>query len=379
MGDNELREEYKRLFDDIKASEELRSSVLSAKAKRRDIRPAAAAFGAAAAAVIVFAAVRGYDFSRRDDGVISETVVTQTQRPRAASENAASASRPQASPPAERFGAGGKAAPERKAAGERGDKTSGGIDGKETSEPRAAAQSGAARQSLPAPTAEPEPDLGAGVGANAGSVGESRGTEETEEEIREEIKEEIEETPEEGGEGTLVLPLASGTVILRMNSPSLLETSAGGSAESAALREAPEDAEYRAELWDNEKYFGYLGKDIINVLKLSGDMSYIGDTESLFLVGADGKPKNDTRIFAFEGAGGRFVSVLTTLDTSLVDTILSSEEVEKCAVEDAETAAFRADETYSFYMRSGAAAYVVTAEGLDGAELAGLIVSLAEN
>ena len=95
--DREFGEEYKRMFDGIRASDELRRRIaeLPNKARRRrthDLRPYIAAAGAAAAGLTIFAAVHNYDPGAGDDGVISETVATSTERPRQRGQKCRSAS-----------------------------------------------------------------------------------------------------------------------------------------------------------------------------------------------------------------------------------------------------------------------------------------------
>lgn len=82
LEDKEFRAQYKKEFDSICASDELKNTVKSLKPQkpRRVVTPFKATIGTVAAAVMIFAAVHDYSFEKDTSGVISETVVS-TQLP----------------------------------------------------------------------------------------------------------------------------------------------------------------------------------------------------------------------------------------------------------------------------------------------------------
>lgn len=84
MEDRDFLKEYKREFDSIHASDELKSAVKNLKPQkpRHVITPFKAVIGTVAAAFMIFAAVHEYSFETNTSGVISETVVS-TQLPEA--------------------------------------------------------------------------------------------------------------------------------------------------------------------------------------------------------------------------------------------------------------------------------------------------------
>lgn len=84
MEDKEFKAQYKKEFDNIHASDELRNAVINLKPQkpRRVVTPFKATIGTVAAAVMIFAAVHDYNFEPDTSGVISETVVS-TQLPEA--------------------------------------------------------------------------------------------------------------------------------------------------------------------------------------------------------------------------------------------------------------------------------------------------------
>lgn len=90
MDDKDFAEEYRREFDKIHASEQLRTAVKNVKPRRigRQVTPLKAAIGTVAAAFLIFAAVHDYSFENDTSGVISETVAS-TQIPEARFEETA--------------------------------------------------------------------------------------------------------------------------------------------------------------------------------------------------------------------------------------------------------------------------------------------------
>ncbi|MGN0163712.1 MAG: hypothetical protein ACI4EA_09085 [Candidatus Ornithomonoglobus sp.] len=390
MEDNELGRAYKELFDGIKASDELKARVLAGKRRKYDVRPVIAAISTIAAAVAVFAAVRGYDFSHRDDGVITETAVTETaaprkgisepfeqnkeeadeqaeesvQKPDAVTETAEHAKKPAATPDA------AKKTTE--------DYMREALEGMSTAAPSKEREAPESIQppSAYAPKESAEYEQGtvpSGTNEKVNEEDEEQGVSAAKTRIIERSSVPEASVSDDQG-GSLVIPFPTGPVTLRMNSQSVL---AELMYEIAPASEDTDTAEeYHTEKWDNQMYFDYLGIDIINDLKLSDDMKYSGDNAYYFAVDTNGRLRNDTRIFTFEGSEGRLVSVLTSRDTTFVDSVLSSPEVMKSRISDIQVAAFQPDQAYYFYMKSNDVAYIITTEELDGQEIADLLFSI---
>lgn len=78
MEDKEFREQYKKEFDAICASDGLKSAVKNLKPQkpRKVVTPFKATIGTVAAAIMIFAAVSDYSFEKDTSGVISEKVVS---------------------------------------------------------------------------------------------------------------------------------------------------------------------------------------------------------------------------------------------------------------------------------------------------------------
>ncbi|MGN0181687.1 MAG: hypothetical protein ACI4DP_04655 [Candidatus Ornithomonoglobus sp.] len=384
MEDKEFRKAYKALFDGIKAGDELKARVLAGKRRKYDARPVIAAIGSVAAAVAVFAAVRGYDFSHRDDGIIAETAVTETAPPRkdapAPVEQDVQETDEQMSEIAEKPAS----APE-PAKKTTEDYMREAIEGMNTAAPSKAQRVSDSMQTMPQPTSAPRESSASEQQTvpqeTDGYTNETDGEQEVSAAQQRIMKQSSDEeasvqgasSSEDTGE-SLVIPFPTGPVILRMNSQSVL---AELMYEIEPVSEDTDtEEEYHTEKWDNQMYFDYLGIDIINDLKLSDDMKYSGDNVYYFAVDANGRLKNDTRIFTFEGSEGRLVSVLTSRDTTFVDSILSSPEVMKSRISDIQVAAFQPDQAYYFYMKSNDVAYIITTEELDGQEIADLLFSI---
>lgn len=406
MEDQEFRKAYKELFDGIKASDELKNRVLAGKRKKYDARPVIAAIGTIAAAVAIFAAVRGYDFTHSDDGIITETAITETAAPKK-----------HTPPPVERneekIGDNAAENAEKPTAraetAEHAEKSTARPETAKSAEKPASAQNPAKRTTedymrkspeirstaAPAKTqpaaekarniqqyAVPEPEATTAPEEQTvpKDTGEKNSVTDEEQEDSAAKTRSIErsfvpDASETGGQdGSLVIPFPTGPVTLRMNSQSVL---AGLMYEASSASEETDTAEeFHTEKWDNQRYFDYLGIDIINSLKLSEDMKYSGGDEYYFAMDANGRLKNDTRIFTFTGQEDRFVSVLTSRDTTLVDSILSSPEVMKSNISGIQVAAFQPGQSYSFYTKSNDAAFIITTEKLDRQEIADLLFSL---
>lgn len=373
MNNEEFSDEYKRIFDEIKASDSLKAKVLAQKSKRRSIKPAVAAMSTAAAALVIFAAVQNYSFDRDDSGVIRETVVSGTQSPAASAqpyvnEPEQSAVKTEREPtvttaPRTKTTADYKKEAVRSISTLPPVKSQRSIEGSkeiQTSVPRAEIKT------TETPKAESATEYAA-----------------PQPEIMENSIRSVHQTVMSDS-GAAALNKASGNTVLRMNSRSALDSilSGGTRLKAAAAfvnaKEEEYETEYHTEKWDNEKYFDYLGIDIINDIQLPEDMKYEGDDECYFSVDDNGIPKNDTRIFAFSGDDGRYASILTSKDSSIVDSVLDSPEIEKSTVEDVEAAAFEENSSYFFYAKNEEASYVITTEELNGEEAADLLTSIGD-
>ncbi|MGN1116424.1 MAG: hypothetical protein ACI4TH_07645 [Candidatus Ornithomonoglobus sp.] len=384
MGDKEFRKAYKELFDGIKAGDELKARVLAGKRRKYDARPAIAAIGSIAAAVAIFAAVRGYDFSHRDDGIIAETAVTETAAPRKDAPAPAEQDMQETDKRMAESTEKPAAAPEPKKKTTE-DYMREALEGMNTAAPVKPQREAEKPQTVQSAASAPKESTATEQQTVPRETDGNTNETDAEQEVsaaqprmmqRSSVPERsvTEEYVTEDTDRSLVIPFPTGPVTLRMNSQSVLAELMYEAMPEADNGETEE--EYHTEKWDNKMYFDYLGIDIINSLKLSDDMKYSGDDVYYFAVDANGRLRNDTRIFTFTGSGGRFASVLTSRDTTFVDSILSSPEVIKSEISDIQVAAFQPDQSYFFYMKSNDIAYIITTEELDGNEIADLLFSI---
>ncbi|MCH5212441.1 MAG: hypothetical protein J1G06_05470 [Oscillospiraceae bacterium] len=360
MDERDFIKEYKEMFDGIEARKELKDKILRQKPKRNKFRPIAAAIATTAAAVVIFAAVHDYDFKHDDSGVISTVTVSETEPPEQRKQTEQAPKVETETDNSEQTAA--TAAPAKKTAR----KNNFSSEPKNTAAP-------ARPRITPEPYTEHRESSEAPAAKNPAP--------ETPPEISSDtVPETVPETDHDGEDderaarGSLTLPFRTGSVTLRMSAESVLTDIILQSMQQSEEPDITE--EYHTEQWDNAKYFEYIGNDILNNISLGSDMVYIGDDYGYFTVNSSGKLKDDHRIFVFDGSGSRKVSILTSRDTSFVDAVLSSPEIDKKTVKDIEMTAFGTDLTYFFYIKSNDIAYIITTEGLGSEEIAELISSI---
>lgn len=138
-----------------------------------------------------------------------------------------------------------------------------------------------------------------------------------------------------------------------------------------------ETGEYTFAEWSLEDYSMYLGADVVSMLELPSDFSYIGSDEIPVSVDENGKPMQDNRIFPYEGSGGRYITVITSKNTLAVQSQLSDGRYEKSDINGVNAVVTGGEGNYKCYMINGGISYVVTARGIDEEELADLLISIA--
>lgn len=410
MDERDMRSEYKRIFDGIHASDELRRRILEQKPKKRSIRPYIAAASSVAAGVMIFAAVYNYDFNSGSDGVISETAVTETERPAAArtdgGERSAAGQEQKADEAGADIEAGVTAATAEPAAAEgRAKKTTedykrealerAGIDssGNETDgtdRRSAAGQSAADSRASENSVQETKPSENGSVqieipvsGGGAAEETEEKPEQETAGTQAEESEQQAAEDNAPGVSLQAASSRASGGVLLNVNSPSVYEVYVGSAAAgeysygSADTYDSSGSDGYVSEQWDNSRYFDYIGADIVSRVTGGTELEYTGDKSSYFMVDESGVPVNDSRIFVFEGENGKYVSVITSRDTIYAETYLSDPDLQLSDVDGISAVVFDMDgKQYKCYMIFGGTSYTIDTEGLDEDGLSELLLSI---
>jgi hypothetical protein len=163
-----------------------------------------------------------------------------------------------------------------------------------------------------------------------------------------------------------------------MNEQAQSSSSASSAASGGASVTASVAEEYHTEQWDNDKYFSYIGFDVVNKAALAEDMKYVGDNKMQFNVDSDGVPISDAMAFVFKGDNGRRVNIVTSRDTAYTERILSDSSIVKSDICGTEAAVFATDSGYSSYMISGGTSYITRTEGITEQELTDLLISLTE-
>lgn len=394
MDERKIRSEYKELFDSIHASDELRQRVLAQKPKKRSIKPVINIAGSVAAAVMIFSAVGNYTFETDRSGVIRETFVSQTERPDMAerSSDAIAADTAEAESTAEPGGAATPAAnpvptakpaakptaqpkTESKRGGANGVSDTPSYSGSARGDSAATRNSAAQEQTnseteggsitfeieadqkaYEAQTAAPE--SGANAGGNSVDIGNT------------------DDLSRETGEAPVLRGMRGiGSAALRMNSGSVLSAIPQSVSVMSASKYAG-DGIYHQEEWDNNRYFDYIGIDLLGKIVLPTDVGYIGDDTAYFMVDQDGVPQNDTRIFAFEG-GEKSITVITSKDTAYAETYLSYPGLEISDISGSKAVVFETDSAYKCYMIYNSTSFIIDTVELTEDELAQLLVSIA--
>lgn len=379
MDERELKEKYKSMFDGIHASDELKSKILSGqKRSKRNFTPIIAAVSSVAAAVVMVVSVKNYDFNSDANGVISEVVSEKhtsatsvpksdyaTPIPTEKTEDiklveATQAPQPKTSP-----------APEMS-----GNRDSSSTNKKKNTQNVTAAY---APDESESPT---ENITTAPTGISQKTEIQSIITSEPPTESPIELPTETStQLPAENRVTTGGTRNRSG-VLLNINSPLLMpEADVSAITEIYGIGEeytSEEYEEYIVEEWDNDRYFDYIGTDIINDAEYSEDLIYTSEPSAYFTVNSRGEPLNDTRIFTFSGNNGRFVRIVTSKDLTYANAVISSDEIVKSNINGTSAAAFAENDEYSIYMIYNGTAYIIYTSAIAEDEICTMLASLAD-
>ncbi len=338
MDEREIKEEYKRVFDNIRASDELRNRIiLQKKPPKRNFMPIIATVSSIAAAVVMFAAVKDYDFKTDGSGVISESVSETTSAPVE-----------YALQKTEQY----------------------------TAEPTENPYQYREPVKQPAPTARPAPKRSVSVSDTVSVV--SPPTEAPVEVVTEAptaVVTEMPTTEPQALAGGVKVRLGYKGVLLNINSPSIMPKDY---AAAAAELYTADESEYTVEEWDNDRYFNYIGTDIINGVEYSGDLIYTGGASSSFTVDSNGLPLNDTRIFTFSGNNGRFAQIVTSRDLTYANAVISDDGIVLSDINGTNAAVFAQDSEYSIYMIYNGTSYIINASELTEEEVCIILATLVD-
>lgn len=399
MDERKIRSEYKKIFDEIHAGEDLRLRILEQKPQKRSIRPIINIAGSVAAAVMIFTAVGDYSFNTDKSGIISESVVMQTEEPSSksgmssASTPAQSEMEPTQLPKDENAGSSAEtptAAPSAKTTAKPSVKATakpttdngkrGSASGAETNS--AASSSGARGDSTSSNAVsvynEPVKESKTfEVDVEDSKTSDSSQTYEQESETNNTTSNPGTEDKGDNTASDMAIPRVSRSyngALLKMNSSAVLSMIPQGTS-AMSTAEYADDGVYHQEEWDNNRYFNYIGSDILGKIILPANISYTGDETAYFMVDQDGIPQNDTRIFAFSGGESR-VTIITSRDASYAETYLSYPGLEISDISGNKAIIFESENTYKCYMIYNSTSYIIDTVQLTEDELAQLLVSL---
>lgn len=392
MKDDKLRTEYTEMFDNIHASDELKARVLNLKkTRKRSPKPFIAPAATAAAGIMIFAAVHNVPFDRsKPDDVISE-VVTRVQnetdenkglqpppigepdkepvidnKQDKSPENSGTKASPSAeTKPAEKYKTAEQLEREAKAEAEKVYEKAGSYERR--SEKDNTSGSSQTNQSYTAPREKGQTytaESAAHIADNPVSVPqESTVSESTvsESTVSESIVSEndlSEGAPVSAAYAARGMAAKSSGVVFRMNTKAALSLVSRTEQYQASEEAYAPDAELTEEIWENNRYFDYIGSDIISRITAETSFSYIGDDSAYFMVDSSGIPRNDNRIFAFS-KGDERAHIITSRDTSFAQSCLSEPELLKSSVNGTPAVVFDLGDEYKCYMVCDGVSYII--------------------
>lgn len=135
-------------------------------------------------------------------------------------------------------------------------------------------------------------------------------------------------------------------------------------------------SEYRTEEWTMDDYFDYLGENVFEKVSLPPDFNYVGEYNMTVSVDENGKPGFDSQIFPYEGADDRYVTVITSKNTTTADSYIEDERYQKSDICGTDAVVIGGEEEYKSYIVSNDISHIVTSNGITEDELGDLLVSI---
>lgn len=354
MNENEIKENYKRVFDNIHASDELKNKILMQKApQKRKVVPVIAAISSVAAALVIFTAVKDYDFKQDTSGVISEMSVTTQEKAETGNDTK---DERESEMPEEVPVYDGERQTDKKAAKQTAEPTKTPV----LTAPSVNTETSRIQEVTPVPTAAtPVP------------------TEEINEPVPTENSDNLtSDSNIESESDTAERKRSYRGILLNINSPSVMPSA--DTAVVAEIYESAENEEYTTEEWDNNRYFSYIGTDILNSVEMSGDLIYTGGASSYFTIDSSGTPLNDTRIFTFSGNNGRFVQIVTSRDLTYANTVLSADGIVLSDINGINAAVFAQDNDYIVYIICNGTSYIINTALITEDEICTILATLTD-
>ena len=421
--DDELRKEYAEIFDNIHAGDELKNRILNQHPKKKRYpKPFIASAATVAAGIMIFAAVHNVTFDRSgNDDVISETVTTvdgtkPEKTPFAAASGSEQADNTNDQPAdgaqqektSDNVANNAKTKKVEAAAGSgESAAASSGSESKtsEQLEKEALAEanstykkaessvnrnSGSSRPSgntsqssgsvgqYTAPSYSYKNDNASGgslSSAEENNTAENNGAENAPEAAAQSSAADDAKTEAEiGSRASTDTGSSSGTASSSMPA----HAGAGGGVNAQHSGSMPMVSSALAdmqEMWDNDRYFNYIGKDIIACIESVRGFSYIGEDGGYFTVDETGEIYDDTRTFEF--SNGKDTLILTsTTNTAIAGAYMQSSDYEKRNINGKEAAILAQDNKYECYMIDGNVLYIIEVCTSDSGVFEDVIMSL---
>ena len=366
MKDRRLEEEYKEVFDNIHAPEYLKKNILKMKPHKRNYRNVIAFASTVAAAIAIFAAVGSYDFTNKDDsGVIKKVSVVEntsqtdnplyTNSPATVKPAETETQTPEVTPTA-------KPIPDNTAMPAK--KTQPTSVVKNTTAPLKSnkATQKPVRNNTPKPQNQER--------GKTSATAEIKTADEVNA-VPAVIPTQVPQLTEQKVEQTEV-PQISVSQSENINEPqissednSVMQTaimrSSGGGGGGSSLTVQTEE-------WENNRYFNYIGRDVVSEIEQNSDFVYIGSNANFVTVSEDGEIINDEWNFAFERADGGYINIITSKKGSDSSGALTEDDINSAISENGDS--------YSCQLRNNGIVYTVSATKLTKDEFTGLVKSL---
>lgn len=355
LNEKELKEEYKRLFDDIHASPDLYDRIMKKETSHSAFKPMLCGLSAVAAALVIFAAVHDYDFSPNTDGIISETAV-QTDTSGQSEDTSAT----------EQHEIGDdKFVPSHVPATDNANEQT----AKKTSKPPHSAKSAShtedARSSQTseriAPPDTPKTETVQPPVSSPAAISD-----------QDNISADTTAVQEKSVSQKRTVRRKELFSVNPMSTKPTADPQSAAAVYSAGAKNAPVMEE-----WDNNRYFDYIGTDILNDVVYSEDLEYIGESTRYFEIGSNGVPVDDTASFDFIGNDERFVQITTTKDLTYCTSVISDTNVALSNINGTEAAVFADNNDYSAFMIHGDTSYLLNTTAITEEEICNMLTSIA--
>ena len=138
--------------------------------------------------------------------------------------------------------------------------------------------------------------------------------------------------------------------------------------------------ELKYEDWTYSDYFSYIGTDFN--WDIPADLSLMGHGDDIYseiismAVDEYDVPAFDNMVFAYEGSGGRYLSIQTTRNANTAMNYLTDTNLVLSKVNDNDAVIIGNEQSWRCYMLFNGAAYTITGDNITTEELGQLLCSI---